>query len=178
MRSFIFASLLITGCSESVGLEPAKNSDIECPFQFSPEPVCSYKTDKYSVKVSLTTKQLANDEIALTHAKVTFNEQQHVLVLSPDVSMVKDDIGIISLADINFDNLPDIAVSTSFGVANQYFDYWVYDPKDKNYRSIGNYPKLSANPTNKSLSANVKQNAATYLTQKFFWDGGKLIQKK
>ena len=178
MRIFMLASIFIAGCSESIGLEPTKNSDTECTFQFNAEPACSYKADRYSVKVSLITKPLVDDEIALTTAKVTFDGHQHALVISPDVSMIKGDIGIISFSDINFDNIPDIAVSTSFGVANQYFYYWIYDPKNKNYQMIGNYPKLSPNSIDKTLSASVKQNAANYETQKFFWDGKKLIQKK
>ena len=178
MRIFILASIFIVGCSESIGLEPVKNSDVECTFQFSSEPVCSYTKDKYSIKVSIITKKLADDEVALTNANVSLDGKQHTLVISPDVSMIKGDIGIISFADINFDGIPDIAVSTSFGVANRYFDYWVYDPKGHAYHSTGNYPKLIANPADKTLSASVKQSAASYQTLKYSWDGDKLVQRK
>lgn len=168
----------MAGCGESIGLEPVKDSKIECTFQYSPEPVCAYTQDKYSVKVSLTTKTLADDEMALIKANVTLAGKQQALSISPDVSMIKGDIGIISFADINFDSMPDIAVSTSFGLANQYFDYWVYDQKAQAYHSIGNYPKLNANPADKTLSASVKQSAASYQTLKYSWDGYKLIQRK
>ena len=178
MRRIILATIFIAGCSESIGVEPVKNSAIECTFQFSAEPACTYSLDKSSVNVSIATKKLADDEIALNTVNVTFDGKHHVLDISPDVSMIKGDIGTISFADINFDNIPDIAVSTSFGVANQYFDYWVYDQKIKGYRSIGNYPKLNPNPADKTLSASVKQSAAAYQKLKYSWDGGKLMQRK
>jgi len=177
MRRLVLASLFIAGCNESVGFEPANNTAIECTFQFNAEPVCLYESGKHSVKVLLVTKQLADDELVLVQAKVTFDGKQHTITISPDVSMIKGDIGIISFADINFDSIPDVAVSTSFGVANQYFDYWTYDPKTKNYHSIGNYPKLSVNPADKTLTASVKLSAASYQKQKYFWDEGKLMQK-
>jgi len=178
MRKLLFASILIAGCSESAGIEPANTSSTECTFQFGAEAVCSYKAGKHVVKASLVTKKLADDEIALIQANVVFDGKHHALSISPDISMIAGDIGIISFADINFDNIPDIAVSTSFGVANQYFDYWAYDPKSGNYNSIGNYPKLSTNPTDKTLTANIKLDAATYQPQKYSWDGGKLIRKR
>ena len=153
-------------------------SGTECTFQFGAEAVCSYQAGKHAVKTSLVTKTLADDEMALIQANVVFDGKQHTLSISPDVSMITRDIGIISFADINFDNIPDIAVSTSFGVANQYFDYWVYDPKNGNYNSIGNYPKLSTNPADKTLTATIKLDAATYQPQKYFWEGGKLIRKR
>ena len=178
MRLLILASLLIAGCSESMGLGSVKNTDVECTFQFSTEPVCSYTKDRYNIKVSLTTKKSADDEIALTNAKVNLNGKRHTLTVSPDTTMMQGNIGIISFADINFDGIPDIAVSTSFGLANQYFDYWVYDPKTKRYHSVGNYPKLIANPVDKILSVSVKASAASYQTMKYFWDGDKLVQRK
>lgn len=88
------------------------------------------------------------------------------------------DIGIVSFADINFDNVPDIAISTSFGVANQYFDYWTYNPKSGKYTSVGNHPRLNPNPADKTLTANVKLNAAAYQSQKYVWDRDKLIRQK
>ena len=42
--------------------------------------------------------------------------KQHLLSLSPDVSMTPGDIGIVSFTDINFDDVPDLAISASFGV--------------------------------------------------------------
>lgn len=167
--------LFISGCSES-GVQAAP-VDVECTFEFSAQPVCSFKKSKHAFKVALTTKRLADTEVALTHAKVVTDDKQHVLSLSPDVSMTPGDIGIVSFADINFDDVPDLAISTSFGVANQYFDYWTYDAKSAKYRFLGNYPRLNPIPADKALTATVKLNAAGYETQKYFWDKGKLIRK-
>jgi hypothetical protein len=176
MRKILLAAVSIMVCGECPGLEPGTNSAIECTFQFSVEPVCSYRAGKVSVDVSLATMKLADDEVALTTANVTFEGRHYALSVSPDVSMLKGDVGIVSFADVNFDGIPDIAVSTSFGVANQYFDYWVYDRKSNGYRSVGNYPKLSANPVDKTLSARVKRSAADYQTLRYFWQGDRLIQ--
>lgn len=177
MRKLLFAILSIAGCSQPASSQTAKDPEVECTFQVSAEPACLYKTSAHSVKVLLTIKRLAEDEIALINANVIFDGKPHTLSISPDVTMIKGDIGIVNFADINFDKIPDIAVSTSFGVANQYYDYWTYDPDSKSYHSIGNYPKLSINPTDRTLSATVKQNAAVYQTQKYFWNGRKLIKK-
>lgn len=178
MKRLLFAVVLTAGCGVSGGAQPVNQGDVECTFQFSAEPVCSYKSGNHLVKVSLVTKKLADDELVLTQAKVTSQGKQQVLSMSPDVSMMAGDIGIASFVDINFDNVPDIAISTSFGMANQYFDYWTYDPKTKQHVSVGNYPKLNPNPVDKTLTATIKLDAATYQQQKYSWDGGKLIRRK
>lgn len=179
MRRLVLASTLafVSGCSESAGLQPHA-SNVNCTFRFNPEPVCSFKADQHAIEVKIITKNLADTEIALIQAKVVTNGKHDIVSISPDVSMNAGDIGIVSFADINFDNIPDIAISTSFGVANQYFDYWTYDPGSKKYTSVGNHPRLNPNPADKTLTANVKLNAATYQSQKYVWDRGKLIRQK
>lgn len=178
MRRAVFAGtiLFMSGCGESAGVQPTPVA-VECTFELSAQPVCSFKKGKHAFEVALATKRLADTEVALTRAKVVADDKQHVLSLSPDVSMTTGDIGIVSFADINFDNVPDLAISTSFGVANQYFDYWTYDPKNAKYHSLGNYPRLNANPADKTLTASVKLNAAHYETRKYFWDKGRLVRK-
>lgn len=178
MKRLLFAVVLTTGCGASGGAQPVKPADVECTFQFSTEPVCSYNAGNHFVKVTLVTKKLADDERVLTQAKVASQGKQHVLSMSPDVSMMAGDIGIVSFVDINFDNIPDVAVSTSFGLANQYFDYWTYDPKAKQYVSVGNHPKLNPNSIDKTLAATIKLDATTYQQQKYSWEGGKLVRKK
>lgn len=52
--------------------------------------------------------------------------------------------------------------------ANQYLDYWTYDPKNAKYHSLGDFPRLNASPADNTLTANVRLNAAAYQTQKYF----------
>lgn len=172
------AFIFNTSCTDAAEVQSATGSDIECSFQLGTDPVCSYKTDKDAIQVSLATKKISDTEIALVKAHVTFDGKRQTLVVSPDVTMTAGDIGVVSFADINFDNLPDIAISTSFGIANQYFDYWASDAKLKTYKPIGNYPKLSADRANKILTANVKLNAAAYEVQSYSWEKGKLLRRK
>lgn len=178
MKRLLFTAVFTAGCSAFAGTESTNVSDVDCAFQFGAEPVCSYKIGKYFIQVSLTMQRLADDERVLVRASVNSQGRQHTLSMSPDVSMMLGDIGIVSFADINFDDIPDIAISTSFGVANQYFDYWTYDPRSKSYVSIGNYPKLDPNPADQTLTATVKVDAVTYQQHKYSWDGGKLKQRR
>ena len=180
MRRLIVAITFIfnTSCTDAAEVQSATGSDIECSFQFGTEPVCSYKTDKHAIQVSVATKKISDTEIALVQAHVTFGGKRQTLAVSPDVAMTDGDIGVVSFADINFDNLPDVAISTSLGVANQYFDYRTYDPKLQTYKPIGNYPKLNADRAKKTLTANVKLSAAAYEAQSYAWEKGKLVRTK
>lgn len=180
MRRLIVAITFIfnTSCTDAAEIQSATGSDIECAFQFVTETSCSHKTDKHAIQVSLATKKISDVEIALVQAHVTFDGTQHSLVVSPDVTMTAGDVGVVSFTDMNFDNFPDVAISTSFGVANRYFDYWTYDAKLKTHKPIGNYPKLSANRAKKALTANVKLNAAAYEAQRYAWEQGKLVLTK
>jgi hypothetical protein len=177
MRRILLVSVFIAGCGDSLGVEKAAVPDVECTFPFGVEPACSYKDGEHDIRVVLKTKRLAEDEVALIQAHVVFDGKPHALRLSPDVSMMAGSIGIVSFADINFDNIPDIAVSTSFGIANQYFDYWTYDPTGKSYNATGNYPKLTAHRVSKTLRATVKLDAAHYEQRKYSWKDGKLTRE-
>jgi hypothetical protein len=74
--------------------------------------------------------------------------------------------------------MPDLAVSTSFGTANQYLDYWIYDPAAKEYASVGNFPRLVPDPATKTLKADVRMNAASHATQVYAVAGNKLELKQ
>lgn len=87
MRRLVLASTLafVSGCSESAGLQPHA-SDIDCTFQFSAEPVCSFKAGQHAIEAKIVTKNLADTEIALIQAKVVTNGKHDILSISPDVS--------------------------------------------------------------------------------------------
>ena len=178
MRWILALSIIIVGITDSLSAGDANSQGLECVFQFSAEPVCSYRSGKHDVVVKLQTKKLAEDELVLVRAHVVYNGRSHVLPLSPEVSMVAGNVGVVSFADINFDNVPDLAVSTSFGIANQYFDYWTYDPIGNSYITTGNYPKLAPRRADKTLSATVKLDAANHEQQTYSWMTGRLIRKR
>ena len=97
--------------------------------------------------------------------------------ISKDTSILDGDKGYISFADINFDSIPDISITTSFGLANLYMDYWVYDSANKIYSYVGNFSSFKINNKNKTLSNVVKSSAAEYINTTYTWNGFKLKKK-
>jgi hypothetical protein len=178
MRILILACICLTACNNAVGVEPLSNAGTECLFKFNAKPVCTYQYDKHTISVLLITKLIAENEMELSQAAVEMDGIKTIQNISPDTSMLDGDIGIVLFDDINFDGTPDLAISTSFGVANQYFDYWVRDNASGKYLSLGSLPKLSLNKTSKTLEATVKLNAANYEKQVYEWLGNNLIRKK
>ena len=178
MRMLILANMCLVICANTVGAEPLNAQKTECVFKFNANPVCIYKTGKYTITVSLVTKPIAENEIELTQITIDVDGKKYTHNLSPDTSMTDSDTGIVIFEDINFDGMPDLAISTSFGVANQYFDYWIYDKQSSAYFAVGNFPKLKLDPLRKTLTASVKINAAAYETQIFSWQGKKLVKSK
>ena len=53
--------------------------------------------------------------------------------------------------DINFDGYNDIVFATQRGVANTFADYWLFDPKNKEFYRLGNYPIFSIDNDQKRL---------------------------
>ena len=76
--------------------------------------------------------------------------------------------------DINFDGYPDVGFQTVFSVANQYMDYWIFEPTTNSFLFMGNYPLLTPDVKNNSLSAVVKVDAKTYSHICYGWSSGKL----
>ncbi|MBI3562935.1 MAG: hypothetical protein HY080_14590 [Gammaproteobacteria bacterium] len=178
MRLVLTIMLFACGCSLAIGSGPDPAADPECLFKFSAEPTCAYKSGTTDIQVSIVTEALKKNKISLKEANVTIDGMPQKLILSPDVRMFARNIGTILFADINFDGMPDLAISTSFGLANEYFDYWVYDAKLQQYQKIGNYPRFKLNPKTKILSTVVKDGAATYIKQKYRWKGTTLVEIK
>jgi hypothetical protein len=174
----MLASICLAACTNAVGVVPLTNADTECLFKFNAKPVCTYQYNKHTISILLVTKPIAENEIELTQVTIDADGKKTTHNLSPETSMIDGDTGIVMFDDINFDGIPDLAVSTSFGVANQYFDYWVRDTSSDEYKSVGNLPKLTINKVNKTLEATVKLNAANYEKQIYSWQGSKLVRKK
>lgn len=178
MRILMLASLCLAACTNAVGVESLTNVGKECLFKFNAKPVCTYQHDKHKISVSFVVKPIADNEIELTRITIEMDGKKATHNLSPDTSMIDGDTGIVIFDDINFDGVPDLAVSTNFGVANQYFDYWVRDASSGEYKSVGNLSKLTINTVNKTLETTVKLNAANYEKQIYSWQGSKLVRKK
>ena len=73
--------------------------------------------------------------------------------------------------------MADIALTTSFGLANLYLDYWVYNTDTNKYIYIGNKVKLNINSKTRTLSNTVKVSASRYDKNTYVWEGFKLVKK-
>lgn len=163
-------ALAFIGCSnvaESISLASV------CEFDFHKLSQCRHG----DYQVSIQTSPLADDEIQLKTLLLNYKGKQYSLEITADTSLLDGDRGIIAFDDINFDGIADIAISTSFGLANQYMDYWVYDAAKKRFNKIGNHAHFSLNPADKTLSNTVKIDAANYQKNIYSWQDGKLVKK-
>ena len=68
------------------------------------------------------------------------------------VASVSDSFFVIA-RDFNADRISDLAVMTSQGVANAYFDYWVFRPTADSFAFIGNLPFLAVDSASGHLSS-------------------------
>lgn len=166
MKRLLLALLF---CSSLNAAEDNEN----CSFLFSSLKACNYK----NISVMLEVNNVAADEIKLKKLHVVNNGNEYILNISSGVYMLQGDKGNISFADINFDGYADIGITTSFGLANLYFDYWVYDVYNKAYKYIGNFSKFKLNAQNKSLSNSVKLSANQYKNNTYYWSKYRLLKK-
>ena len=174
-KKLIFCSLLFVNACDA---QPKQNQtavpQTECEFSFKQLNTCTYKTAVYDVNISIESDVVAEDEKTIKKIITNVNNIEQELLVSPDTSILEGDLGYISFADINFDKVPDLAITTSFGAPNLYLDYWIYDIKQKKYISVGNYPKFTINEQKKILSAKIKSDAATYQNIEWHWNNNAL----
>jgi hypothetical protein len=148
MRWFVILSIVfVCACAKEAEIQQSSNSPVlatapkkrdtplpaasqstslECSFS-GEKPACAYSANGQVVNVSIVTKKVADNEIELTAAVVSVNGKEQILQLTEDTSMIDGSIGIVTFDDINFDGVPDLGISTSFGTANSYLDYWICD---------------------------------------------------
>ena len=120
------------------------------------------KDDVHSItSISITSADDWSQEIALNKA----------------IEVTPGSRGLLLYQDINFDHHPDIALQTSFGLANWYFDYWTYSPESKQFEYVGHFPKLNLDLDKKQLTAKRKVNAKDTEKVTYEWNGKKLIEK-
>lgn len=174
MRLLIFLSaILFSACSDATN-KIASTTDTEiCDINFHTTEPCVYK----NIKVKILTSVVESDEKTMQALDVVFKSNKYRLNIIPDTSILDGDRGYISFTDINFDGTPDIAITTSFGLANLYLDYWVYDTSKKQYSYLGNYAKFNLDTKNKTLSNVIKINAAKYENNTYKWQGLSLVKE-
>jgi len=142
-----------------------------CELYFAKTGPCNFK----GIKVDIVTKKVNSDEKILSSLLVSNQGNKHLLKITEDTSILKGDKGYISFLDINFDAIPDIAVTTSFGLANVFLDYWVYNTTNSQYVFVGNFARLKLNKNLKTLSNRIKVNAVEYKNNTYIWQGLKLV---
>jgi len=173
-NKLILCFLLFVNACDAQPKQQATAPKTECEFSFKELNTCNFKTSTYEVKATIESEIVAEDEKIIKKIITELNDVEQILPVSPDTSLLDGDIGYISFADINFDKVPDLAITTSFGTPNLYLDYWVYDTKQKKYISVGNYPKFTINEQKKILSAKIKSDAATYQNIEWHWNNNAL----
>lgn len=168
--------VFVNACAAQPNKNGTEQGNVECDVSFHKLEQCVYRFSNHEVAVKVASENIAEDEKLLTNLSVKTNDTQQVLTISPDTSMLEGDIGYISFADINFDGVPDLAITTSFGAANLYLDYWIFNVQQKKYLPIGNYPQLIINEQKKTLKATVKSSADDYKVTEWRWTNDKLEQ--
>jgi len=144
-----------------------------CELYFDKTGPCNYK----DITLDIITTKIDIDEKVLSSLVVNNQENKHLLNITEDTVILKGDKGYVSFLDINFDAIPDISITTSFGLANVFLDYWVYNATNSQYVFVGNYARLKLNKNLKTLSNRVKVNAVEYKNNTYIWQGLKLVMK-
>ena len=145
----------------------------ECPISLAKLGPCTHG----DIKVSIVAKNLESDEKLLQQLNVEYKGKTFTLAITKDTSILEGDNGFVLFDDINFDGNTDIAITTSFGVANLYMDYWVYNPADNKFDYVGNYVKFALDSKTKTVSTVVKDGAAKYDKASYSWNGTKLVKQ-
>lgn len=176
---FVLISLTLGACTElSLSSEPAVDaSKSYCLFSFDGIEDCHVTIDGKLLKVDLIMGDPEHDERSLEAVSIQTGDHKKELPLSRDVSIIEGDTGYVQFRDIDFDGHRDLAVTTSFGVANLYLDYWVYDADKSGFRYVGNLPDLTPVPEDQALTSKVKLDAESYDRQVWVWDEGNLVHK-
>ncbi|WP_027328254.1 XAC2610-related protein [Marinimicrobium agarilyticum] len=175
-----FVSFSLCACAQPLqssdnGL--ADNARYRCLFSFNGINNCSVAIDGHSIDVTLNLGLAEYDERPLTAIDIEIDGAKQELPLSAGVTIIEGDKGYVEFQDINFDGHRDLAITTSFGVANLYLDYWVFEADKNSFRYIGNFPELRPVPENKTLTSHVKLNAASYERQDWLWEDNELVRK-
>lgn len=180
ISNLLALSILLSACSEPSHSSSDSSGDdggAPCLFSFEGVEDCNPVIGGESVEIELKMGEPEYDERALEAVSVSTSGANQELPISSGVTIIDGDKGFVSFQDINFDGHRDLAVTTSFGVSNLYLDYWVYDAEGKEFRYVGNFPKLEPDEERKLLTTQVKVNAESYERKVWVWEEGELASK-
>lgn len=174
----MLASLTLCACSE-----PSRSSESQeanagrryCEFSFEGLDECRYNLAGNTIEIDLAMGQPSDDERALSALVVKVGDAAQELPLSRNATIIEGDKGYIQFRDINFDGIEDLAVTTSFGAANLYLDYWVYEAEEERFRYLGNFPDLTPHPEDNRLTSETKRSAKSYSRKTWIWQDGELV---
>ncbi len=168
-------SLTINACGAQQS-ESQLNVTTECEISFKMMNGCTLEKPGYALTAQVIAEDITADEKLISGVTVKINDMVQNLTLTESTTLIDGDIGSIIFTDIDFDDVPDLAITTSFGTPNLYLDYWRYDTRTKKYIPIGNHPQLIINRAKKTLTTTVKLDAGSYKTTEWRWVDGKLEQ--
>ena len=178
MKKFILLSILLASvCFAQSKETPLTDARAECQFSFEKLAQCFYRIPNYTITADIESENIANDEKSLKKIYISTNGNQQTLEVSKDTNILSGDIGYISFTDINFDKVPDLAITTSFGTPNLYLDYWIFDSKEQKYLAVGNHPKFDINKQKKTLNAKIKDSADNYQNIEWHWNNNTLEKR-
>ena len=169
----LLSFLFLQAC---IAQEENSKNDI-CEFSFDEMMPCTFYNNNIEITTAIKATDIAEDEKLVDQLEVHMGKTKQTLKITENTSLLAGDIGFISCADINFDNQPDLAITTSFGTPNLYLDYWVFNLATQKYEYVGNYSEFTLDTKNKTITTTVKDNAESYTTTKWYWQGTELQQK-
>lgn len=169
----LLSLLVINACAAKHSL----THNDTCDIAFDKLTPCTYQSGNSTIEITIMSTNVADDEKSIDQLIANTNQKTQTLLVTENTSLLTGDIGYISFADINFDDVPDLAITTSFGTPNLYLDYWVFNTDIKQYVFVGNFPELKLDKKNKTITTEVKSNAENYKIEKWHWHRGELKQQ-
>lgn len=185
---FIFSVcfvLLFSACSSNNQREDNTRDNItdasaeiksECVLTAKSVRSCLLSSTDDEIQITVRLDSVSDGEWVIKNVELQELGNIQLITGSEAVTLFEGDSLVVRFQDINFDNRADVAVSTSFGAPNLYFDYWIKSQQGE-YQFVGNYPDFKIDSNAQQLISNTKSNAETYRRQVWVWRGEELIER-
>lgn len=138
---------------------------------------CQFVLNNTQATAALSMGQNAYQEQVITHITITAAGLSQNLPVSADTTLHEQATGIVFMPDINADGHPDLALMTSYGTPNSYYDYWLFLPRTGKFQFTGNFPKLEKSAEGNYWQADVKLDAVHTEKQCFYWQSEVFIRR-